>query len=149
MFLARERDGIDHPLHADRLAPNQLQLVVEEAEIEPGIVRHQRRIAEEGKQFIDALGKARLGRKERGAEAVHALGLGRHIAFRVVIGVEAAASLDPADHFDAADFHHAVPRLGIEPGGFGVEDDLPHLQDYPPKSRHLQGLLAIKMTQSK
>src|SRR4051794_25292209 len=35
---AREGQGVDHPVHSDRRPPAALELVVEEAEIEPGIM---------------------------------------------------------------------------------------------------------------
>ena len=141
MPLARDGDGIDHPVHADRRAAAQFQFVVEKAEIEPGIVRDKVRIGQKFQQFVRSLRESRLAGKEGGGQAVNALGLGRHVAIRVEIGVEGAARFDPADHFDAADFHHAVPGLGIEPGGFGIENDLTHFRDYPLIIRHLQALL--------
>ena len=62
-------------------AAAMLQLVVEEAEIEAGIVRDERRIADEFEQFLDLVGEARLVRQEDVAlspwTASASLGIGR------------------------------------------------------------------------
>jgi len=57
---------------------------------------------------------------------VYRLGPGRHIAFRVEIGVIRRASRNEIDHLDASNLDHPVPGLGVEPGGFGIEYDLAH-----------------------
>ena len=54
------------------------ELVVEEAEIEAGIVRDQRRIADELEQLLADVAEARLVGEEAVGEAVHRLGLARH-----------------------------------------------------------------------
>ena len=59
-------------------------------------------------------------------EAVHHLGLERHVAFGIEIGVEMAAGLDAVEDLDAADLDHPVAAGRVEPGGLGVEDDFPH-----------------------
>jgi len=148
VLAACDGDCVDHPFKADRSAADQFQLGIEEAEIEPGIVRNQRCITQEFEQFVRRFGKARLGGQEGGTKAVDPLGLDRHIAIRVEIGVEGAARFDPPDHFDTADFHHAVPCLGIESGGFGVENNLTHLMHYLPKSGDLQAVVCVKSKRS-
>ncbi len=76
-------------------------------------MRDQWRIADEFEQFGRAICKQRLVRKELDRKPVHGLGLGRHIAFGIVIGVEGGAGFDPVDHLDTADFNHPVPFLGV------------------------------------
>ena len=72
------------------------------------------------------LGKARLVRQEQVGQAVDRLGLERHVAFGIEIGVEVAAGLDPVEDLDAADLDHPVAAGRIEPRRFSVEDDFPH-----------------------
>ena len=45
MARAGENQRVDHPRQADRPAPAALQLVIQEAEVEAGIVRDERRIS--------------------------------------------------------------------------------------------------------
>ncbi len=65
-------------------------------------------------------------------------GASRHIAFRIEIGVVTCPGGDEIDHLDAADLDHAVARLGVEPGGFGIEHDLAHQHLYRPRAARLQ-----------
>src|SRR5688572_14316484 len=53
---AGEDQGVDHPAHADDRPPAKNKFVVEEAEVEGGVVRDQRRIAEKFDQFLDLVG---------------------------------------------------------------------------------------------
>jgi hypothetical protein len=53
-------------------------------------------------------------------------GLDRHVPAGIEIAMEVAPGFDPVEHFNAADFDHAVAGIGAQPGGFGVEDDFPH-----------------------
>ena len=125
-FLAGEAQRADHPRHAHRRPSARSELMVDEAEIEDGIVRDERRIADEGEQFLAAVGEARLVGKEAVGQAVHLFRLARHRPARVEIGMEGAAGLDPVEHLDAADLDHAVAAGRAEARGLGVEDDLAH-----------------------
>ena len=61
-----ERQRVDHPAHADGRPAAALELEIEEAEVEAGIVRDQRRILDELEQLLGLLGKARLvGQEDR------------------------------------------------------------------------------------
>ena len=125
MTLLSERQGIDHPRHADRIAAAAAKLAVQEAEVERGIVRNERRIADERHELVsDGVEQGLVG-QEHVRQAVDREGAGRHGAFRVEIGVEGAPGLDPVDQFDTADFHHPILAEG-EAGGLGVENDLAH-----------------------
>jgi hypothetical protein len=86
--------------------------VIQEAEVEAGIVRDQRRITDEFEQLVGLVGKARLVGQENVAEAVYRLSLARHRPFGVEIAVVVAPGLNPTDHLDAADFDHAVATRG-------------------------------------
>ena len=109
-----------------------LELEIEEAEVEAGIVRDERRILDEVEQLLGLLREARLVRQEDRCEAVDRFGLARHVALGIEISVEVPAGLDAVEHLDAADLDHAVAAGRVEPGGFGVENDFPHGRIYPP-----------------
>ena len=121
---------------ATDLTAAERQFGIEEAEVERGVMRDQRRIAEKFEQLVDALMETRLVRKEGDRQAVHALCLGGHVAIGMKIGVETAPGLDPVDQLDAADFDQPVTVGGTEAGRFGVEDDLAHDRQYRiPRAR--------------
>ena len=44
----------------------------------------------------------------------------------VEIGVEVPPGLDPVDHLDAADLHHAIAAARIEAGCLSIENHFPH-----------------------
>ena len=62
---AGERQRVDHAVHADRRAAATFELVIEEAEVEAGIVRDERRILDELEQLLGLLGEARLVGQEQ------------------------------------------------------------------------------------
>ena len=74
MAALGDAHGVDHPGQAHALHPAQVELVVEEAEIEPGVVRDQRRIADEVEQVLGAVAEARLVGEEGGGQPVDRLG---------------------------------------------------------------------------
>lgn len=121
-----EHQRIDHAVHADGRSAAALELVVEEAEIETGIMRYQRRILDEVEELLGFLRKARLIRQEQVGKPVYFLRLERHVAFGIEIGVEMPASLDAIKNFDAADLNHPVAACRIQARGLSVENDFPH-----------------------
>src|SRR3546814_17304498 len=76
---------------------------------------------------------------------MHRLGLCRHVAFGMEIGVEGPARFAPVDQLDASDFDQSVPRPGIESRRFGVEDYLSHLtiQSGPYRARKQEAMARI------
>ena len=80
MARAGEHQRVDHPAHADRRAAAALKLVIEEAEIEAGIVRDQRRIADEFEQFLGLSANSGLSDRKMSLSpctASASLGIGR------------------------------------------------------------------------
>ena len=80
MPLTGDRHSIDHPIERDRFETDQLQLGIEKTKIEPGIVRHQRGIAQKRQQFVSAVfDKGLVSRKEidRPCTASAACGMSR------------------------------------------------------------------------
>ncbi len=54
------------------------------------------------------------------------LGLGRHVALGVEVGVEMVAGAHVVEQLDAADLDHAVPGERVEARGLGIKNDLAH-----------------------
>ena len=128
--LVRARlQRIDHPAHADRGRPQRSSSKLRKPKSKPALwatAANPREI----EQFPDLFAEPRLVGKEDGGEAVHRLGLERHVAIGIEIGVEMPAGFDAIEYLNAADLDHAVAAGGIEPCRFGIEDDFPHRGDY-------------------
>lgn len=122
----REHKRIDHSAHAHRSFPAPLEFEIEEAEIERGVVSDEGRILDELEQLFRFVGKTRLVGKEVGTETVNGLGFGRHVAFRIEIGVKVPPRLDPVVDLNASDFDHSVAAGGVEARGFRIKHDFPH-----------------------
>ena len=60
MLAPRQQQRIDQPLARDQRALDALELGIEKAVIEAGIVDDQRRVADEGQEVVDDVGEARL-----------------------------------------------------------------------------------------
>jgi len=90
----------------------RLELGIEEAEIEHGVVRDQRRIAEEFDQLLHLVGEQRLVLEEVDAEPVYLEGRLRDVALRIEVAVERLAGWKAVDQLDAAD-----PRPSGRPEG--------------------------------
>src|SRR5450759_5721486 len=122
----------DKPLFADiaddflSFIGDALEFGDEEAVVEAGIVDHQRRVADEAEEIVGDVGEKRLVLEEFGRQPVDGEGLSRYFALRIEIAVERRAGRNPVEQLDAADLDQAVTLQGIQPGGFGVEDDFTH-----------------------
>ncbi len=125
----RQRERIHHPVPAQRRYRQPVELGIEEAEIEIGVVHHQHRVFEESEKLVGPLGETRLVAQEVQRQAVHLIGLIGHIALRVQMAVPASSCRDAVDQLDAADLDNSMPVERIEPGGLGVENDL--AQSFP------------------
>ncbi len=134
--LARHQQRVDDAgdLAAQRAAADAAQFLVEEAEVESRVVDDQLGALQIGQQFVGDRGKQRLVGEEVVAQAVHAHGVLAAAPLRVEIVVQVAPGQAPVEHLDAADLDDAVAVLGAEPGGFGVEKDLPHRAGPVPAS---------------
>jgi hypothetical protein len=97
--------------------------VIEEPEIEAGIMRDQRGILDEIKQLLGPLAERRLVGKEDVRKSVNRLRTGRHRTLRIEISMKVAAGLCAVDHLDAADLDDPVAARGIQAGRFRVKDD--------------------------
>src|SRR5271167_3407616 len=126
MLAPRNQERIDHPLASHRGAAGAFQFGIEEADIESCVVRDQKRIAEKSDQLFRLVGKQRLVLEEFAGEPVNLERLFRHVAFRIEIAMEHFAGRKTINEFDAADLDQPIALKGIEPGGFGIENDLAH-----------------------
>jgi hypothetical protein len=135
MHLTRQWQGVDDAAevsHAARRPRQTPQLVVEEGDVERGVVDHQLRAADELEQLVDDLGEPRLLRQEFVGDAVYVLRGAIDRPVGAQIAMKAAAGAAAIDQLDAADLDDAMPLLRLQPRGFGVEDDLPHGALRPP-----------------
>ena len=126
MSAARHRHGVDHSFKRDRAATDALEFTIEKTEIEAGIMRDQRAVAEKIEHIIAQMLKKRLVSQKGIAQPMNRLCLRRHRPFGVKIGVKGQSGLNPVDQFDTADFNQPVAIGKTEAGRLGVEDNLAH-----------------------
>jgi hypothetical protein len=73
------------------------------------------------------IGESRSTAQHFPCHAVNIGGARVDLALRVEIKMEMAPGGPAIDHFDCGDLDDSVAVLRIEPGRFGVENDLPHV----------------------
>src|SRR3546814_376253 len=115
-----------HARHVERGAAGAREFSVDETKIEGGVVRDERRIAEEFDQLVDARREQGLVRQKLDRQAVYRFGGGGHVAFGIEISVEGDAGFAAVDQLDTSDFDLPVPAPGVETRGFGIENNLAH-----------------------
>src|SRR5690606_4992722 len=126
MPATSQDQGVDHPVEHYFGMPAAAELVVEEAKVELGVVRNERRVLEKVDQLECMLVETLLVGEKHVRQAVDLLGRERHRALGIEIGMKGAAGGHPVDQLDAADLDHPVAALRVEPGGLGVEHDFAH-----------------------
>jgi len=105
----------------------QAQLVVEEADVEGGVVRDHLAATQEFQQLGGLAGKQRLAHQHRIADAVHALRAPVHRTLWLQVGVELATGELAIDQFHRPDFDDPVAHAMGDAGGFGIQcDDAAH-----------------------
>ena len=112
--------------HPARLARQPRQLRIEERHIEGGVVDHELRAGEEAEQLRGDFREARLAVELGARDAVHGERALVDVALGIQIAMEGAPARAAVDELDAADLDDAMIELGLEAGGFRVEDDLAH-----------------------
>jgi len=128
MLRPRKLQRIDHAAHRHRRAAAFLQLEIQEAEVETGVVRDQRRVLNEFQKVAGLLGEARFVGQEKVAEAVHFLRFEGHVAIGIKITVKMPARFDAVENLDATFLDYAVTAGRIEARSLGVENNFPHGQ---------------------
>src|SRR3546814_6239584 len=101
MAAAGDRKGVDHAFEQDLGTAADGKRVIEEAEVELGSVRHERRIAEKVDDLLDVLVEASLVGKKGIAEPVNLFSRKRHRPVGIEIGMEGAPGGYPVDQLDA------------------------------------------------
>ena len=127
MLAPGQQQRIDQPLARDRRALDPVELGIDEADVERGVVDHQRRVTDELQKFVDDFVEQRFRCQKFARQAVHRKGFGGHVPFWVDVDVKALPRRHAVENLDAADFHQAVAAKGIKAGRFGVEDDFAHV----------------------
>ena len=140
VLAPRHGERIDDPAHRYRSELETGQFVIEEIDIEIGVVDHERRVADEIHEVARELVKTRLVPEELGRDAMHLEGAFRHVAVGIEVGVPLAARGKPVDQLQATDLDDPVASLGIKPRRFRVQYDLAQQVGLPI----LQGLPARK-----
>ncbi len=123
--LARQHHGVDEGDLERRLAAAR-ELRVDELEIELGVVDHQGIAGDEGQELLGDRREERLALQHLGGDAVDRDGLRRDVALGIDGVVEDAAGGHVIDELDAGDLDQPMPRIGIEAGGLGIENDFAH-----------------------
>ena len=108
------------------LLGEQRKLRIQERDVERRVVDDQLGVGDELTQLGENVGETRLAAEEFGGEAVHLHRARIDLAIRTQVAVELPARAPPIDELDRPDLDDAVTLLGLEAGGFGVEDDLAH-----------------------
>src|SRR5690606_16039496 len=104
--------------------PEPLHLGIEKADVEGRVVDQDLGAGDEREQAIEYLRELRLAAQAFPAQAVDLFGACVDVALGIEIGMECPAGPAAALELDEADLHDAMSFLGVQAGGFGVEDDL-------------------------
>jgi len=145
--LAGEQQRVDEALLRKDRAPQKLKFGVEEDAIELGVVRDDRILAEEFHQPVDhvRVRELRLGAQHFVGDPGDAHGCFADRAAGVDVDLEFAARGQVVDQLDAADLYDTIALFGIEPGGFGVEDDFSHASVDSPVSASVSPRLSARI----
>ena len=82
--------------------------------------------ADKGGEIVGNRLKPGLALQELRGDAVDCQRFSRHVAVRIDIAVEFPPGRDVVHQLDAGDLNDAMPLIRVEPGRFGVDDDLAH-----------------------
>jgi len=116
--FARERGG--------RRKVKALQLFVYESDVERCVVNDPLRASREFYELVGNIRKSRLVAQHLPRQPVDVGRTAVYIALGVDVEMHGAAGGTPIDDFDRRDFDDAVAKIGLEAGGFSVQDKLTH-----------------------
>ncbi len=126
IFPPRQQQRVHHAGAFEQRPLGTLELGIEEAHIEGGVVDHQRRVTQKGQQIVGDFMEARLVPQHLQRDAMHPESLFRNVALGVDVMMEDLASGDAVEQLDAADLDQPVPLIRVKAGRFGIEHDLAH-----------------------
>lgn len=130
MFVVCDLQCVDYLVQMYDLVIVVCQFVVEEVEVEVGIVCDQWCVVDEFQYFFYCVGEQWFVGEECGVEVVDVECFDWYVVFGMVIGVEGVFGFDLVDYFNIVDFDQLIVIGKIEVGGFGVEDDFVYFQCY-------------------
>ena len=107
-------------------AAQQLELIVEKADVEAGVVNHQLGVAHESLEVGRHIGELRLVGEKLLGDAVHRHRFGINTPPRVEVDVKMATGEVSIDELHTANFNHPIAVTPIQPGSLGVEHNLSH-----------------------
>lgn len=128
-MFARQRYGVDEAFLGERRAAGAFEFGVEESPVELGVVRDDWSVSEKLHQAIDHvwIGEALLVAQKFIAEACDTDRGFTERFFGIDVDLKFAAGLDVVVQFYTSDFDDSFSVAGLEPCGFGVECDFPHV----------------------
>ena len=127
-LLAGKRQRVDDGL-VDTRGERKLQLHelrVEESKVERRVVDHPARAAREVDELAGDVRETGLVAQHFPGQPMHVGRAAVDLTFRVDVEMHAATGQPAVDHFHGGNLDDAVTQLGVEAGGFGVEDQVPH-----------------------
>src|SRR3990172_875899 len=110
----------------DRWQLEQRKLLVQEFDVEGGVMNDELRAAHIIQKFGADLRKLGFVLQELAGDAVDLQGALLALALRVDVAVEVVAGRAPVHDLDAAEFDDAVPEPRVQPRRFSIEHDPPH-----------------------
>jgi hypothetical protein len=119
-----KRQRIDHAVPPQQGTRAPVELGIEKAEIESGVVHDQHGAVDEGEHLLGEFGEAWLVAQKLGREPMHLEGGIGHLSFGIDVVMPDPPRGNAVDQLDAADLDDAVTVERIEPGRFGIEHDL-------------------------
>src|SRR5690606_17757009 len=147
MHLPRERERVEHAAARADVAcgtAQQPKLVIDELDVEFGVVDHELRAAHEIEELVDDVREARLLGEKIVVDAVHLERADLDGPVRIQIAVERSSRRAAIDQLDAADLDDSMPRGRLEPGRFGIEDYLSRHCSSSVGDRYIAGVGAKK-----
>ena len=132
MHTAGKCQGVQHAAHrcnGSALLESGVdtrELRIEECHIESRVVDYQLRTPDECKKLFGNFSEARLACKIGSRNAVHCKRALVDIPLGIEVAMEAPARSAAIDQLDAADLDDAMPELGLESRGLGIQNDLSH-----------------------
>src|SRR5271156_162772 len=126
MLAARNQERIDHTLPRYQGFARTLELGVEKAEVERGIMDDERCVPEKGNQIVRHFGEEGLILEEFLAQPVNRECFRRHAALGIEVSVEGLAGRYAIDQLDAADLDQTMAVQRIKTRGLGIEHNFAH-----------------------
>ena len=129
--LPGQGKGVDHPPPLQHHLADLAQLVVEEADVEIGVVDDQRIVADEVQEVLGDGTEERLVGQEGVVQAVDSDRLRIDRPLRIDVAMIVAPGRQQIGQLQAADLDQPVAVADLQARGLRVENDLAHSCTYP------------------